>query len=229
MKVEGARLESRAWLEVAAGANAVAVRTPLDEWEVVQFLDAELVGVETYALRRLLRGQAGTDGAMGDPTPARAPVVVLDRGLQRAEVNSAERGLPLLWRAAAATAGAPATDASFTWRALHGRPWSPAHLRAERGADGSVRLSWMRRARIGGDGWEGEPPLSEEREVYQVQVRAGARLVREFEAGEPAVVYAAEQIASDFPGEPAPSVEVAVRQGSGVYGWGVTTRRVLRL
>jgi hypothetical protein len=67
--LEGARLQSRSWLEVSSGANGLAVLRPDGEWEVLQFLDAELVGPDTYQLRCLLRGQSGTEAAAGVPLP----------------------------------------------------------------------------------------------------------------------------------------------------------------
>ena len=51
------------------------------------------------------------------------------------------------------------------------RPYRPAHLVAEREADGAVRLAWTRRTRIDGDSWAGtDVPLGEEREAYVVRV-----------------------------------------------------------
>ena len=36
------------------------------------------------------------------------------------------------------------------------RPLSPVHLRARRLGDGSVEVAWIRRTRLGGDGWDGD-------------------------------------------------------------------------
>ncbi len=56
-----------------SGGNAAAVQHADGAWEVIQFANAELVGDRTYALSRLLRGQAGSEWAMTAPLPAGAP------------------------------------------------------------------------------------------------------------------------------------------------------------
>ena len=63
------------------GANALAVEAAPGVWEVLQFGVAELIAPGRYRLTRLLRGQRGTEGAMGAPAPAGARVVVLDEAL----------------------------------------------------------------------------------------------------------------------------------------------------
>ena len=79
----------------SADANAAAVQRPDGAWEVLQFANAELVGERTYRLSRFLRGQAGSEWAMGDPLPAGAPFVLLDRArscrLRAASMRSAGR------------------------------------------------------------------------------------------------------------------------------------------
>jgi len=230
--LEGATLQSRAWLEVAAGANALAVQAVDGEWEVMQFLEAELIGPERWRLRRLLRGQAGTDGAMRAGAAAGAPVVLLDSALVRAEVGSAERGLPLVWRAGPPGSVDPLawTESRFTWRGVHGRPWSPARLRARREPDGGVRLSWTRRARVDGDAWDGEPPLGEEAERYRTEVLdATGTVLRSWEVEASAVLYDAAEVAADWPDGPPAALAVRVRQGSAVWGWGAPAERALWL
>ncbi|HEX8232812.1 MAG TPA: glycoside hydrolase/phage tail family protein [Caulobacteraceae bacterium] len=228
VRLAGGRLESRSEAEVLAGANAAAVLTPSGEWEVVQFLNAQLVAADTYELSGLLRGQMGTDAAMAEETPAGAAFVLLTRELARAEVGLAERGLPLLWRTAPAGAppgGLASTEAAFTWSGLHYRAFAPSHLRAERRADGDVQITWARRARIGGDSWEAEPPLSEEREAYLVEVLDGDEVVRTAETATPAFTYSAAAQTANF-GGPAPEpLSLSVRQWSAVYGWGTPTKR----
>ena len=69
-------------------------------WEIVQAGAAELIAPGRYRLTRLLRGQRGTEGAMGNPAPTGARVVVLDtaagaaadrRGRSRSAVELAHR------------------------------------------------------------------------------------------------------------------------------------------
>lgn len=230
VRIEGASLESRPMAAVLAGANALAVRGAGGEWEIVQFLEAELLAPDVWRLTGLLRGQGGSDPAMAAVTAAGAPVVLLREGLSRASVALSERGLPLLWRAAPAggpPGGSAMSETSFTWRGLALRPWSPAHLRRVTTDDGGVRFSWTRRARLDGDGWDGEPPLAEEREVYRLEILDGDRVVRGVETGEPEFLWSAEAQAADFPGGVPDPLTVAVVQGSARFGWGAPTRRTL--
>ncbi|MFO1144391.1 MAG: hypothetical protein U1E59_18845 [Amaricoccus sp.] len=54
---------------------------------------AELIAPSRYRLSRLLRGQRGTDGAIGNPAPAGARVVALDDALVPLPVPEAALGL----------------------------------------------------------------------------------------------------------------------------------------
>ena len=229
VRVEGAVLESRDLDAVLAGANALAVFTAAGEWEVIQFTTATAVGEDTYELSGLLRGQAGSDPAMAS-TPAGAPVVLLGEGLERADVSQYERGLPLVWRAAPAgdpPSGSAMTEAAFTWNALALRPFSPAHLRMSAEA-GGLAISWIRRARLHGDGWDAEPPLGEETERYRVEILDGLDVVRTEEVTEPAFLYTTAMQATDFPSGTPDPLTVRVSQWSATFGWGAYTVRYLR-
>src|SRR5262249_46089853 len=70
-------------LSVFAGGNALAVENEDGAWEVLQFANATLVAPNSWMLSRLLRGQAGTEGAMRDPVLAGARVVVLNAALKQ--------------------------------------------------------------------------------------------------------------------------------------------------
>ena len=230
VRLEGATLESRPLAAVLAGANGLAVRHAAGDWEILQFVTAELVGEDTWTLSGLLRGQLGTDPAMAALTAAGAPVVLLGEGLARGEVALGERGLPLSWRAAPAggpAGGSAMTEVAFTWRGLGQRPWSPAHLTVEPGDGSDLVFRWIRRARLGGDGWEIEPPLSEEREVYRIEILDGETVVRTSETASPVFVWTGTMQAADFPGGTPDPVTLRVAQGSSAYGWGATTRRSL--
>jgi len=229
VRLEGAPPTGRDRSAVLAGANAIAVRGAGGAWEVLQFLSAEPVSEDVWTLSGLLRGQAGSDPAMAALNPAGAAVVVLDEALVRADLASTERGLPLIWRAA--PAGGPASGASMsqaleTWRGLGARPWSPAHLRV-RNVGGDKVVTWIRRARLAGDGWDAEVPLSEEREVYRVEILDGETVVRAAETVTPTFTYTAVQRAADFPSGPTGALAVRVAQGSALVGWGASSRLLL--
>jgi hypothetical protein len=229
VRLEGAPPIGRDRSAVLAGANAVAVRGAGGEWEIVQFLTAEPVSQDVWTLSGLLRGQAGSDPAMAALTPAGAAVVVLDDALVRADLSLAERGLPLVWRAAPAggsASGPSMSQTPQTWRGLSSRPWSPAHLRVKT-ASGDKLVTWIRRARLAGDGWDAEVPLGEEREVYRVEILDGESVVRVVETTAPSLVYTAVQRAADFPSGPTGVLAVRVAQGSALYGRGASSRTLL--
>ena len=226
--IEGGALSSAGEAAVLNGANVLAVLADNGEWEVIQYLNAELIAPGLYALTGLLRAQAGSDPAMRAGAAAGASVVVLDTRPIRAGIAQAERGLPLVWRAA--PSGAPAgglamTEGRFTWTALALRPFSPCHLRAVTLSDGTIRLTWVRRARIGGDPWgEGDAPLGETAERYRVDILSEGAVIRTLTPTAPAVDYTAADQAADFPGGRPTSLTVEVRQGSDRYGWGAAVR-----
>lgn len=229
VRLEGASPISRDRSAVLAGANALAVRGAGGEWQLVQFLTAEPVADDVWTLSGLLRGQGGSDPAMASLTPAGAAVVMLDQALVRVDLASAERGLPLVWRAA--PAGGPASGPSMsetveTWRGLSARPWSPAHLRV-RTQGGDAVVTWIRRARLAGDGWDAEVPLGEEREVYRVEILDGETVIRTAETTTSTFTYAAAQRAADFPAGPAGALAVRIAQGSALFGWGAASRTLL--
>ncbi len=97
------------------------------------------------------------------------------------------------------------------------RPYAPVHLRV-RDEAGALVLRWIRRTRIGGDGWEApEVPLGEEAEAYVVRVLAGASVLREENVSAPEWVYtltmqAADGVAGGF--------TLAVAQVSALWGPG---------
>ena len=229
VKIEGGALASVTPAALYAGANACAVLTPTGQWEVIQFLNATLIAPSTYALTGLLRAQQGSDPAMA-PTPAGAPFVLLTADLARLNVTLSERGLPLIWTAApsgAPPSGLASASQTFAWQGIGYRPFSPCHLAKTLLADGTVQFGWVRRARIGGDGWDVEPPLSEESEAYLVTILNDGAPVRTMTCSNPTASYAPADQATDFPaGTPNP-LAISVQQLSATFGWGAAAVRML--
>lgn len=223
LRLEGRSPESLSEAAVLGGANRIAVQAADGGWEVIRYQTVEPLGGDQWRLSALLRGQGGSERQAALGAEAGAVVVVLDEALAPVALSEAERGLPLTVRAVAAGAppgGPTSAETSVTWRGVSRRPWSPAHLRAERTAGGDVALSWIRRARIGGDGWDLEPPLGEEREVYRVEIVSGGETAASYECNTPAFVWTAAAQTGLFAG-PAPSgVALRVAQGSALWGWG---------
>ena len=106
------------------------------------------------------------------------------------------------------------------------RPWSPAHLKV-RAQGGDAVITWIRRARLAGDGWDAEVPLGEEREVYRVEILDGETVVRAAETSVPTWICTAAQRAADFPAGPTGVLAVRIAQGSALFGWGASRRALL--
>ena len=211
-----------------AGANLAALRRPDGAWEVLQFGIAELVGERTYALSRLLRGQGGTEWAMGDPLPEGAPLVLLDE-----RVVPVARGLdmldrPMSLRIVAAghdEADSMAVSLTATPSATALRPLAPVHVAARRGSDG-VRISCIRRARYDADTWSVEIPLGEAFERYEIDILSGDETVRTLSTQMPSALYAAADEIADF-GAPQRQLALRVAQLSATVGRGVAAEAIV--
>jgi len=212
-------LESVTDLTLFGGANALAVEATPGVWEIVQAGVAELITPGRYRLTRLLRGQRGTEAAMGNPIPAGARVVVLDSALAPLPIAEADLGLPWNWRIGPAARAA--SDASYTALAFTpaGRglvPFAPVHVaqpwRTAR-SPGDLTIRWTRRSRaLVADAWEQvEVPLSEGLESYDVQILDGAAVKRTLTSTTTSVLYTATQQTADWGAPLGPGQTLAIR------------------
>ncbi len=230
-----AGLLSVADAQVFAGANALAVRNEAaGQWEIVQFATAALTGTNSYNLTRLLRGQLGTEAAMGAPIPAGARVVVLDTtalGVLDEAVDSRTLAQTLRYGPSTGQVGdATFTQVTASFAGVGLRPWSPAQIRAVRDpASGDVAVSWVRRTRFAGDSWDPDTvPLNEDSEAYVLAVlRPDGSTVRSVTGlTAPAWAYPAAAQAADF-GAAQAAYSFSIAQVSALYGPGqAATRRV---
>ncbi|HEY4343443.1 MAG TPA: glycoside hydrolase/phage tail family protein [Parvibaculum sp.] len=220
-------------LSVLGGANVAALETAEGDWEIIQFCDAELVAANTYELRGLLRGQAGTEAAMRDPLDAGARFVLLDGAVSELGLADSERGLPRIW--AYGPSQKSIDDASYgretkTFAGIGLRPLSPVHIRAAREMGGDIALSWIRRTRLGGDGWEGlDVPLGEEEERYEIDILSGASVVRTLSAATGSAVYDAAAQMEDFGDTDFSTLTVRVMQLSRAFGRGTAREATLHV
>ncbi|MEQ1713298.1 MAG: phage tail protein, partial [Hyphomicrobium sp.] len=221
--LDGGALQSVTRLQMLAGENAAAIKNGDGAWEVFQFETAMLVGVRTYSLSGLLRGQAGTELAMGSPLAAGARFVLLDGAVARLSLSAGEIRLPYAWRVGPASRDigqASYAEAQHTYQGLGLRPLSPVHVRGARETSGDLAIDWVRRTRTGGDSWEfPEVPLGEESERYEIDVMDGALVRRTLSTASTAVHYTAAEQAADF-GAVQSIVNVRVHQVSAAYGRG---------
>jgi len=222
VRLYGGALASATDTQVRNGANAAALRRPDGAWEVLQFASAELVGARTYELSRLLRGQMGSEWAMGAPLAAGARFVLLDRHLVPLARGIETLGRTMQLRIVAADrdhgdAAAVAVEATPQATAL--KPLAPVHLSARRSGSG-VDISWIRRKRGPMPAsWDVAVPLGEENEAYELDIVSGTSVVRTLQAATGSVLYAAADEIADF-GSAQSSLTVRLYQMSATVGRG---------
>jgi len=184
----GAIMDEVSFVDVNVGAGELAsvtreqlladasVNAMLIGSEVIRFATATLQSANpnVYRLRRLLRGQRGTEWATAGHASVERAVLLRARGLRRVVSDAAE--LAALQKVRAATIGTVATDAApqnFTLAGVGLKPFSPVNLRASSAALGGVRLTWDRRTRrttVIRNGVGVQHPLGEAVEAYEIDV-----------------------------------------------------------
>lgn len=177
LRMKGGVLKSASEAALMAGANLLAIGDGSAEgWELLQFAEAKLIGPNLWEVSQRLRGQAGTDAFMPDVWPAGSVAVLLDAAAVQVDLAPTSRGQLRHWRIGPATRSPDDPSYRHIRAAFRGaglRPLTPCHL-----ARNGREVSWVRRTRIAGDGWEGvDVPLGESTERYSVRLlRDGALL-----------------------------------------------------
>ncbi|HVV29126.1 MAG TPA: glycoside hydrolase/phage tail family protein [Rhizomicrobium sp.] len=218
---------------VLAGANALAVENGDGGWEIVQFATAALTGPDEYVLTGLLRGRRGSEGAMRDPVPTGARVVVLDESLVQLGLTAAEARLAFRYRWGPVSR--PLSDASWQGATRQFEnaariPLAPAHVGFGWTDAGDLVIRWRRRDRAPAAAGilSAETPMSETREAYDLEITDGARVVRSFAAiPQHSQIYTAAQQADDFPGGLPNPLVVNVYQLSSALGRGRQKKEML--
>lgn len=219
-------------LAILGGANALAVQNEDGEWEVLQFGKATLTAPGHYTLTHLLRGQAGSEGAMRAPVAAGARVVLLDGALRQLSLSRSEFALPFHWLWG--PQGKPISDPAFQgtelqFQGIGLRPLAPVHVSARPEASGDVVISWIRRTREGGDPWEQtEVPLGEESESYAIDILYGGTVLRTLTASTTTATYSAPDQTADFGSLPS-AFDVEIFQLSPAFGRGAPARKTLNV
>lgn len=222
VRLQGGTLAGVDDLRALAGANTLAVCGADGRWEILTAAQADLVAEGTVRLSRLLRGLGGSETEAGRAVPAGADVVVLDGALVPLATRLVDLGLAYRYRVGPADrdhADPAYVELTAAAGPLALRPLAPVHVRARRTSAG-VELSWRRRSRLGGDGWEPlDVPLGEEAERYEIDILAGATVRRTIAATAPAVVYPAADELADF-GSAQTALSLTVVQMSAAVGRG---------
>ncbi|GFE66699.1 baseplate multidomain protein megatron [Litoreibacter roseus] len=210
---------------VLNGANVALLGDgSTSNWEVLQFSDVELVAPQTYVLRNLLRGQAGTEHLAEESWPTGSRFILLDGAPQQIVMDRSARGLERHFRVGPGTK--PYDDPSFRYfveefSGIGLRPYAPVHLKARRVSD-DLDVSWIRRTRYDGDSWLSvEVPLAEDTEAYLLRVIKSGTVLREEILNSPAWTYSAAERFADQAGS---NFSIEVAQLSQSFGPGVFAR-----
>ena len=210
------QLQSTTDLAVLNGANVCVVGN-----EVMQFVNATLVGDSQYKLTRLLRGRLGTEWAIGSHT-AGETFVLLDNTMQQTPMAASSFGISKGYKPVSiGNTLANTANQDFTYTGIALKPYSPAQITGARDGSGNLTINWLRRTRIGGDWRDGvDVPLSEESERYEIDIMSGTTVKRTITGlTTPTASYTAAQQATDF-GSAQSSVTINVYQLSAKVGRG---------
>ncbi|MEM9055785.1 MAG: phage tail protein, partial [Pseudomonadota bacterium] len=170
VEIPGGDLSSITDLAALASSNALFVEGD-QNWELIAFADAELIGDDIWRLTGLLRGQAGTQPVS---TGSGARVVIADARLQEVALRDEEVGLDLIWRAG------DADPLLFRFEDRGGLPLPVGHVRRIGG-----ELRWTRRGRDVSDNWL--LPEASDQGDYLIEWRSGVSVIASQETPQPQI------------------------------------------
>jgi len=209
--------------DVLAGGNRIAIQNDVGDWEVIGFGTSVLTAPGAYTLSHLLRGQMGTDFAIGPASPGN-DVVVLDGSEAEVPVPPDWLGIAVDLRSCAGASDTTGEVSELDLGLGPVLPLAPVHLTATRAAGSSdIALSWVRRSRADTDSWTpDDAPLDQSPEGYRLSIYNGLTLVRTMTLTAPSATYTTAQQTADF-GSPPSSFTYTVAQTSPLYGPGHTS------
>ena len=222
VKLHSGALAAVSDVEMFGGANTFAIGDSASGWEIVSAANAELVGTNIYRLSRLLRGQGGEESLAARTLAAGVTIVLLDRAVMPLASGTSLLGASATWligpaKRAIGDIAYVSVASTVTGKAL--MPYSPVQATATLTGDGIV-IAWVRRGRIESDAWDPvDIPLGEASERYTVTITKHDGSPRVLETTTTDVLYAAADIAADFPTAPA-SLAVSIVQVSATVGAG---------
>ena len=155
--------------------------------EIMQFATASYLGDGLWQLTGLLRGRGGTEAAARNGHDTGAPVVLLDEKPVLLDTSNSTIAATQAIAAIGLADDTPVISQIGNAGATV-RPLTPVHPHIEQYADGSWRISWVRRAR-GAWAWldAGEIPLNGQSERYLVGVGDSETPSLRWEVAEPSL------------------------------------------
>lgn len=211
-------------LSMLNGANYFAYGVA-GRWEIIAARTCTLQSGTTYILSNMLRGQFGTEWAMGLHATGDTVVLLDSSELQVLEQSSGDIGAPRTYRAI--TSGrdiSTGSDRAMTYDAVNLKPLSPVYLRGARNTSTNAwEMEWTRRTRVGGE-WRDsvDAELGEVAESYEIEVFADGTYTtvkRAVTTSTPYYSYSESNQGADF-GSTQDSLYLKVRQLSSSVGRG---------
>ena len=191
VKLVAGVLESHTKEEVLNFANAAVLGE-----EVIQFRNAELIGENTYRLKGLLRGRNGTEHMVSSHVAGERFVLITTTGVSALPIAVSDWYTNVKLRIGprnSSVLNESYKDYDFTPQAIMARPWSVCSLKAK-WQNGECNISWKRRTRKNG-AWKdySDVPLSENTEVYDIEILdAKGKVLRTVASTEQKFTYSKE-------------------------------------
>lgn len=203
-------LSSVSVAQLAAGANRALIGE-----ELIQFASATSLGDSRWRLSGLLRGRAGTEGAISGHAPGERFVLLDDAPVALDPIVVGDSAYARI--AAIGLADTVPVIAPITLPGISLRPLSPVHGAVEKLGDGSLILRWVRRAR-GAWLWIDavDVPLVEQAESYLVTLGPPAAPVAQWIVAEPQLAIEAPTAAALLAQAPGAAFAVAQRGDAGI-------------
>lgn len=169
-------MESVSLTGLLSGQNMLAIGDGDSEnWEIVQYMRAELISPGLFGISMRLRGLAGSDAIIPEKWPIGSYVVIIDERVKQISIPIEKLNHEQHYQIGPSDEdiGSDLVQHKIaTFKGTGLRPLSVAHLTYHvENQDHFFR--WIRRTRLNGDSWEGyDVPLNEELELYKFVVKS---------------------------------------------------------
>ena len=226
VQVQRGSLSSAGIWDIIAGSNSALVGN-----EVVQFLNAVNIGNNQYRLSGLLRGRRGTDYAAGSHVSGEAFLLLDSNAQQRITFDNSVLGQSLQLRFVQhGQSLGSATTQNVQLAGAELKPYAPCHVGGTRDGSNNLTVTWVRRARFGGqwadyiDVTESDPPESYVLEVWNSGFTAVLRTITGLAAPTASYTAAEQTVDGITPGNP---VSVKIYELNATVGRGYPASGVL--